>query len=206
MAVVHNGVIENYAALKRQLEADGVVFQSDTDTEVIAQLIARHLDGCDLVEAVGRTLPLLKGTYGLAVVSPRFPGQIVGARLGSPLVLGIGDGENFLASDSGALIGKTERVVYLQDAPDVRADAARSGTSSTPTGRGSMPHVHADRLDRRGGRQGRLRALHAQGDLRAARGAGERHARPAQRRRRQRPLRRPEPEHAASSAGPNASS
>ena len=116
VAVVHNGVIENYAALKRQLEADGVVFKSATDTEVIAQLIARNLDGCDLVEAVGRTLPLLKGTYGLAVVSPRFPGQIVGARLGSPLVLGVGDGENFLASDSGALTGKTDRVVYLQDA------------------------------------------------------------------------------------------
>ncbi|HEX5269017.1 MAG TPA: glutamine--fructose-6-phosphate transaminase (isomerizing) [Gemmataceae bacterium] len=115
VAVVHNGVIENYAALKRQLEADGVTFKSATDTEVIAQLIARQLDGCDLVEAVGRTLPLLKGTYGLAVVSPRFPGQVVGARLGSPLVVGVGDGENFLASDAGALTGKTDRVVYLED-------------------------------------------------------------------------------------------
>jgi len=115
VAVVHNGVIENYAPLKRQLEADGVVFHSATDTEVIAQLIARHLDGCDLVEAVSRTLTLLKGTYGLAVVSPRFPGQVVGARLGSPLVVGVGDGESFLASDPGALTGKTQRVVYLQD-------------------------------------------------------------------------------------------
>jgi glucosamine--fructose-6-phosphate aminotransferase (isomerizing) len=115
VAVVHNGVIENYAALKRQLEAEGVAFSSATDTEVIAQLIARHLDDCDLVEAVGRTLGLLKGTYGLAVVSPRFPGQVVGARLGSPLVVGVGEGEHFLASDAGALLGKTERVVYLQD-------------------------------------------------------------------------------------------
>src|SRR5579885_1717416 len=115
VAVVHNGVIENYAALKRQLEAEGVAFKSATDTEVIAQLIARHLDGGDLVEAVSRALALLKGTYGLAVVSPRFPGQIVGARLGSPLVVGVGEGENFLASDSGALTGKTDRVVYLQD-------------------------------------------------------------------------------------------
>ena len=62
VAVVHNGVIENYAALKRQLESEGVDFRSETDTEVIAQLIARELDGCDLVEAVGRTLPMLKGT------------------------------------------------------------------------------------------------------------------------------------------------
>src|SRR5262249_37936849 len=95
VAVVHNGVIENYAALKRQLESEGVVFKSATDPEVIAQLIARQLDDCDLVEAVGRTLSLLKGTYGLAVVSPRYPGQIVGARLGSPLVVGVGEGENF---------------------------------------------------------------------------------------------------------------
>src|SRR5438067_6559050 len=98
VAVVHNGVIENYLSIKRQLEAEGVVFTSDTDTEVIAQLIAHHLNG-DLVEAVATVLGLLKGTYGLAVVSPRYPDLLVGARLGSPLVLGIGHGENFLASD-----------------------------------------------------------------------------------------------------------
>jgi glutamine---fructose-6-phosphate transaminase (isomerizing) len=114
VALVHNGVIENYASLKRQLEADGIVFQSQTDTEVIAQLIARHLNG-DLVEAVRKVLALLKGTYGLAVVSPRNPDVIVGARLGSPLVLGVGDGETFLASDPTALAGCTRDVVYLQD-------------------------------------------------------------------------------------------
>lgn len=115
VAVVHNGVIENYAALKRQLIEEGVTFHSATDTEVIAHLIARHLQGDDLVQAVSKTLALLKGTYGLAVVSPRCPGQIVGARLGSPLVLGIGRGEHFLASDPSALLGKAERVVYLED-------------------------------------------------------------------------------------------
>jgi glucosamine--fructose-6-phosphate aminotransferase (isomerizing) len=114
VAVVHNGVIENYAALKRQLQAEGVRFQSDTDTEVIAQLIAHHLNG-DLVEAVRKALNQLKGTYGLAVVSPRRPDLIVGARLGSPLVLGIGEGEHFLASDPSALVGNTAKVVYLQD-------------------------------------------------------------------------------------------
>jgi glutamine---fructose-6-phosphate transaminase (isomerizing) len=114
VAVVHNGVIENYAVLKRQLQGDGVVFKTDTDTEVIAQLIAHHLNG-DLVEAVRKTLALLKGTYGLAVVSPQHPEVIVGARLGSPLVLGLGQGENFLASDPSALMGLTEQVVYLQD-------------------------------------------------------------------------------------------
>jgi glucosamine--fructose-6-phosphate aminotransferase (isomerizing) len=111
---VDHGVIENYATLKRQLQAEGVSFQSDTDTEVIAQLIAHHLNG-DLVESVAKVLRLLKGTYGLAVVSPRFPDLVVGARLGSPLVLGIGQGEHLLASDPGALLGKTEKVVYLHD-------------------------------------------------------------------------------------------
>jgi len=86
----------------------------DLAAYVIAQLIAHHLNG-DLVEAVATVLGLLKGTYGLAVVCPLFPGVVVGARLGSPLVLGLGDGENYLASDSSAFVGRTDRVVYLQD-------------------------------------------------------------------------------------------
>src|SRR5262249_42364706 len=114
VAVVHNGVIENYASLKRQLKGEGVVFHSDTDTEVIAQLISRHLQD-DLVEAVHQVLPLLKGTYGLAVISARHPDVIVGARLGSPLVLGVGQAGELLASDPAALLGHTEKVVYLQD-------------------------------------------------------------------------------------------
>jgi glucosamine--fructose-6-phosphate aminotransferase (isomerizing) len=114
VAVVHNGVIENYAPLKRQLQQEGIAFHSDTDTEVIAQLIAYHLTG-DLVEAVRKVLPLLKGTYGLAVVSPLNPDLLVCARLGSPLVLGVGAGEHFLASDPSALLGHTDKVVYLQD-------------------------------------------------------------------------------------------
>src|SRR5262249_44754020 len=114
VAVVHNGVIENYGTLKQQLQAEGVVFHSQTDTEVIAHLIASHLNG-DLVAAVRKTLARLKGTYGLAVVSPRFPGLIVGPRLGSPLVLGVGHEENYLASDPSALLGHTEKVIYLND-------------------------------------------------------------------------------------------
>ena len=114
VAVVHNGVIENYDALKRQLQAQGVKFRSQTDTEVIAHLIASFLED-DLVEAVREALTHLKGTYGLAVVSPRFPNLIVGARLGSPLVVGLGEGENFLASDASALVGYTQRVIYLED-------------------------------------------------------------------------------------------
>ena len=126
IAVVHNGVIENYAALKAQLQARGFEFKSQTDTEVIAHLIASKLppvvpgEGSgvresDLVEAVRAALPQLKGTYGLAVISPRFPNLLVGARLGSPLVVGLGDGEMFLASDPSALVGHAKSVVYLED-------------------------------------------------------------------------------------------
>ncbi len=128
IAVVHNGVIENYSTLKRQLQSEGVEFSSDTDTEVIAQLIAKQLrelnagrNGRGLtstglfVEAVSKALALLKGTYGLAIVSTQFPDVILGARLGSPLVVGVGDNENFLASDPSALLGKTDKVVYLRD-------------------------------------------------------------------------------------------
>jgi glucosamine--fructose-6-phosphate aminotransferase (isomerizing) len=114
IAVVHNGVIENFGALKRQLQAEGVRFLTDTDTEVIAHLIARNLNG-DLGEAVRQTLPMLKGTYGLAVISQRNPDVIVGASLGSPLVVGIGHGENFVASHQAALVGHTERVVHLRE-------------------------------------------------------------------------------------------
>ena len=114
IAIAHNGVIENYATLKRQLQGEGFTFESDTDTEVLAHLIAHHYDG-DLLDAVSRALALVKGTYGIAVVSPYHPDLIVGARLGSPLVVGIGQQEHFLASDPSALVGQTDKVVYLQE-------------------------------------------------------------------------------------------
>src|SRR5262249_16701089 len=115
VAVIHNGVIENYAILKRQLIAEGIPFASDTDTEVIANLIAQHLDGDDIVGAIRKTLPMLKGTYGLGSSCRPQPGTFTGARLGSPLVLGIGNDENFLASDPSALVGSTGQVVFLDD-------------------------------------------------------------------------------------------
>jgi len=121
VAVVHNGVIENHSALRRGLEASGIVFRSQTDTEVIAHLIAGELgDGDDLFGAVRRVLPRLEGTYGLAAVSPRCPGLVVGAKLGSPLVVGVGEGEHLLASDPSAIAPHTARVAYLQDGEVVR--------------------------------------------------------------------------------------
>ncbi len=121
VAVVHNGVIENHAALRKELEGQGFVFRSQTDTESIAHLIARELESADdLFQAVQRALPRLEGTYGLAVVSPRFPGEVVGAKLGSPLVIGVGDGEHLLSSDAVAIAPHTTNVAYLQDGEVVR--------------------------------------------------------------------------------------
>lgn len=121
VVLVHNGVIENYLALREELERDGCVFQSQTDTEVLAHLIGRHLsesgtpsaDG--FVESVRRALREVQGTYGIAAMHRDVPGLIVGARKGSPLVLGVGKNENFLASDVAALVRHTRDVVYLND-------------------------------------------------------------------------------------------
>ncbi len=121
VAVVHNGVIENHASLRRELESQGFVFQSQTDTEVVAHLVARELDSCgDLFASLRRALPRLEGTYGLAVLSPTRPGEVFGARFGSPLVVGLGESEHLLASDPMAISAHTARVAFLQDGEVVR--------------------------------------------------------------------------------------
>jgi glucosamine--fructose-6-phosphate aminotransferase (isomerizing) len=114
IAVVHNGIIENSTVLKATLQDLGYEFRSDTDTEVIAHLIQELYDG-SLEEAVIEALRKLEGTYGIAVVSSRDPGKIVAARKGSPLLIGLGEGENFLASDASAILAHTRQVVYLND-------------------------------------------------------------------------------------------
>jgi glucosamine--fructose-6-phosphate aminotransferase (isomerizing) len=112
--LVHNGIIENYQTLKEGLVSRGLTFYSDTDTEVLAKLIGIHYTG-DLRSALMATLALVRGTYGIAVMSEHTPGEIVVARLGSPIVLGIGTGEHFVASDPSALLPHTKDVVYLDD-------------------------------------------------------------------------------------------
>ena len=114
IALVHNGVIENFAALKHQLQTGGTQFRSDTDTEVLCHLISHYYQG-DLIGAVQQALALVKGTYGIAVMAKDEPGVIVGARLGSPLVVGIGTDGTYLASDANALAGFADKVVYLAD-------------------------------------------------------------------------------------------
>jgi len=114
VAVVHNGIVENAHELRARLEAEGVEFASETDTEVLAQLIAR-VDAESLTEAVRVALQQVAGTYGIAVIDERHPQQIVVARNGSPVILGIGDKEMFVASDASALVRHTQQAVYLDD-------------------------------------------------------------------------------------------
>jgi len=116
VAVVHNGIIENHAELRAQLEADGFTFHSETDTEVIAHLLAALLgEGLSLGDAVREACSRLVGAYGMAVVSPSDPHRMVVARAGSPLVIGLGVGENFIASDVFALLPVTQRFIFLEE-------------------------------------------------------------------------------------------
>ncbi|MEI7893281.1 MAG: glutamine--fructose-6-phosphate aminotransferase, partial [Myxococcales bacterium] len=117
VAVVHNGIIENHIALRRALEAKGVRFASDTDTEIIAHLVDEaHRGGVpQLVDAVRAALRQVRGAYAIAVVSGDAPHEIVVAKEASPLVLGVGDGETLAASDVPALLSHTRDVIFLQD-------------------------------------------------------------------------------------------
>ncbi len=114
VGLVHNGIIENYESLRRDLERQGYEFFSQTDTEVIVHLVDSLYDG-DLLEAVLATLKRLHGAYALAVIHKDEPHRMIGARAGSPLILGVGQGENFLASDAMALAGVTDQIVYLEE-------------------------------------------------------------------------------------------
>ena len=128
LAVVHNGIIENHEALREQLKSLGYVFTSDTDTEVIAHLLDHKLkDLHDLTVALKATVKELHGAYGLAVISARQPDRLVAARSGSPLVIGLGLGENFLASDQLALRQVTDRFMYLEegDIAEIRRDSVQ---------------------------------------------------------------------------------
>lgn len=114
IAVVHNGIIENYAELKSFLQAHGVPFTSDTDTEVVAQLIEYFYEG-DLLAAVGRVLHRIQGAYALGIICADCPDQLIAVRKDSPLILGYGKGFNFLASDVTAILRHTRKVAYMED-------------------------------------------------------------------------------------------
>ena len=201
VAVVHNGVIENYMLLKQQLQADGVQFRSDTDTEVLTHLIARYYQG-DLLGAVRHALGYVRGTYGIAVVCRNEPGVIVGARLGSPLVVGLGPDGHYIASDASALAGYADKVVYLQDRQICQLDeeswVIRNQDLDTVD---SPPQDIASFLGEAGGGDlngfphHMLKEIYEQPES-----ADRRHAGPAGRQRRHRPLRRPQPDQPGATA------
>ena len=112
--IIHNGIIENFQTIKKRLEKKGVTFRSDTDTEVLAHLIAENFSG-DLNEAVRKTMSQVEGTFGIAVLHKDIPGQIVVARRGSPLIIGVGEDGNFAASDVSAMVRYTNNVIHLND-------------------------------------------------------------------------------------------
>ena len=120
VAIVHNGIIENHAALRAELVAAGVPFSSDTDSEVIAHLLARELErGLSLEAGLASILPRLEGAYAIAAIDKSHPDQVCAARKGSPLVVGLGFGEHFLASDPLALRQVTNRFIYLEEGDQV---------------------------------------------------------------------------------------
>ena len=116
LAVVHNGIIENFRELKKMMEGEGIIFKTETDTEVVAQLVTRELSSCnDPQTAVARALPQLRGAFALAFIFEGEPDLMIGARQGAPLAVGYGDGEMYLGSDALALAPFTDMIAYLDD-------------------------------------------------------------------------------------------
>ncbi len=166
LALIHNGIIENYAEIKDRLVAEGHRFTSETDTEVLAHLIETKYGG-DLVDAVRAALNEVRGAYAIGVMHTEHPDRIVGARMNVPLIVGLGDGEGFLASDVPAILEHTKNVVILQegDVAEVTPDGNPDHLARRDRGaaRGNRDPLEPGRR-----REGGIRPLHAQGDLRAA--------------------------------------
>src|SRR5579871_5582513 len=134
IVVVHNGIIENYLELKQELTAQGHRFVTETDTEVVAHLVEREMRGDGLVAAVRRALQRLSGLFALVLISTDDPDTIVAVRNGPPLVVGLGDGEYFVASDVPAILNHTRNVVFLDD-PEMVVITPKGATFSDFSGR-----------------------------------------------------------------------
>ena len=169
IVVVHNGIIENYLDLKRQLQKEGHRFVTETDTEIVAHLVEREMRDDGLENAVRRALLYLRGLFALVLISADDPNKIVTVRNGPPIVVGLGENEYFVASDIPAVLSHTRDVVFLGD--EEMAVITPAGVEFTDySGRAvskKSTRVSWDPVD---GREGRIQALHAQGDLRAALG------------------------------------
>jgi len=150
VAIVHNGIIENFKELRAELAADGRVFESETDSEVVAHLVSREIEGgAGPEDAVRTVLPRLRGAFALAITFRSHPDLLIGARLGSPLVIGHGEGEMFFGSDALALAPLTQRITYLEegDWAIIRKDRAQIfDEEGRETFReGQLPPLHAKR-------------------------------------------------------------
>ena len=186
--IVLNGIVENHAGLRKRLQADGEVFTSETDAEVVAHLIAAHYDG-DLAAAVRAAYAELRGHYAFVAMHADEPERLVGARKECPLVAGVGEGETFLASAIPAFLADTRIAVPIENGEIVEIEAGGvriTDTEGTPIER----EPEEVDLGRRRRREGRLRDLHAEGDPRTGRRRRRDDRRPPARRRRRRPLRR----------------
>ena len=175
VSIVHNGIIENHAELRTELEAAGQEFTTETDTETVAQLVDLNLQrGMDPIAAAGAAFRRLEGAYALAMIFSGHPELIVGAQHGAPLAVGFGEDEMFVGSDGLALAPLTQRIAYLQR---WRLDRGRSQGRALlrRRWRGSAARGEADAADRFGDRQGQLPPLHGEGAARAPRG-DRRHA------------------------------
>ena len=176
LAVVHNGIIENFRELKTGLEAKGIRFETETDTEVVAQLVTYEIhQGRGPIEAVAVTLPRLRGAFALGFLFSGEDDLLIGARHGAPLAIGYGEGEMYLGSDALALAPFTDEVAYLDDGDwailthrgaDIRDEVGQAGAADPPQDpRRLLPR-----------RQGQLPPLHGEGDPRAG-GSRRTHAR-----------------------------
>src|ERR1700759_951316 len=166
-AVVHNGIIENHDELRAELKSLGYAFATETDTEVIAHLIEHEQSkGATLLQSVQRVIPPLRGAYAIAVISKREPGRVIGARRGSPMVVGLADGEQFIASDIHALLPVTRKFIYLAegDVAEVTVDHVRvidenANTVERPI---KTAHFGADAVERGEYRHYMLKEIHGQ--------------------------------------------
>jgi len=168
IAVVHNGIIENYQTLKSSLIRKGYKFHSETDTEVIVHLIHEYFEG-DIVKAVRRAIQDLEGAFAIGVVSSDDPHTLVAARVGSPLIVGIGKGENFIASDVPAIIRHTRKVIYLKDGEIavLRRDGVEVMTFAGKKVKFKIDHVtfHMEAAQKQGYPHFMLKEIHEQPDV-----------------------------------------
>ena len=167
VAVVHNGIIENHEELRTELKALGFVFATETDTEVIAHLVEHyHSAGADLLNAVRSAIARLRGAYAIAAISTREPGRVIGARRGSPMVVGLSDGEQFIASDIHALLPVTRRFIYLAEGDVADATIDRVDIydeNGAPVQRTvKQAHFGADAVERGEYRHYMLKEIHEQ--------------------------------------------